>query len=35
VPLDGPRAAPVASAWVLEVEDGRFVAARFVDQPPR
>lgn len=35
VPLDGPRAAPVASTWVLEVEDGRFVAARFVDQPPR
>ena len=35
VPLDGPRAAPVASTWVLEVEGGRFVAARFVDQPPR
>jgi 8-oxo-dGTP diphosphatase len=35
VPLDGPRAAPVASTWVLEVEGGRFVAGRFVDQPPR
>jgi len=35
VPLDGPRAAPVASAWVLEVENGRFVSGRFVDQPPR
>jgi broad specificity phosphatase PhoE len=33
--LDGPRAGPVASTWVLEAEDGRFVAARFVDQPPR
>jgi phosphohistidine phosphatase SixA len=35
VPLDVPLAAPVASTWILEVEDGRFVAARFVDQPPR
>jgi 8-oxo-dGTP diphosphatase len=35
VVLDGPRSAPVASAWVLELEDGRFGAARFVDQPPR
>ncbi len=35
VPLDGPRVAPVASAWVLEVEGGQFVRARFVDQPPR
>ena len=35
VVLDGPRAAPVASIWVLSVEDGRFVGARFVDQPPR
>ena len=35
VPLDGPRAAPVASTWVLEVEGGRFVGGRFVDQPPR
>ena len=33
--LDAPRAAPVASSWVLSVEDGRFVGARFVDQPPR
>lgn len=35
VTLDGPHAAPVASRWVLAVEDGRFVRARFVDQPPR
>ena len=35
VPLDGPAAAPVASSWVLDSEDGRFVRARFVDQPPR
>ena len=33
--LDGPAAAPVASSWVLDVEDGRFVRARFVGQPPR
>jgi phosphohistidine phosphatase SixA len=32
---DGPAAAHVASTWVFEVEDGRFVRARFVDQPPR
>jgi len=35
VALDAPRAAPVASTWVLSVEDGRFIGARFVDQPPR
>jgi 8-oxo-dGTP diphosphatase len=35
VPLDGPRAAPVASTWVLEVEDKRFVGGRYVEQPPR
>jgi broad specificity phosphatase PhoE len=35
VELDGPRAAPVASTWVLTAKDGRFVGARFVDQPPR
>jgi 8-oxo-dGTP diphosphatase len=35
VSLDGPAEAPVASSWVLDVEDGRFVGARFVDQPPR
>jgi 8-oxo-dGTP diphosphatase len=35
VPLDGPRTAPVASTWVLDVEDGRFVAGYFVEQPPR
>jgi phosphohistidine phosphatase SixA len=33
--LDGPRDAPVASTWILAVEDGRFASARFVDQPPR
>jgi len=35
VSLVGPRAAAVASTWVLTVEDGRFVDARFVEQPPR
>ena len=35
VPLDSPRAAPVASTWVLTVEHGRFVGAQFVDQPAR
>ncbi|MCE3287347.1 MAG: putative superfamily hydrolase [Gaiellaceae bacterium] len=35
VGLDAPRAAPVASTWVLSVEDGGFVGAQFVDQPPR
>lgn len=35
VALDGPRDVPVASAWLLEVEAGRFVRARFVEQPPR
>ena len=35
VALDGPRVAPVASAWVLTAIDGRFTQARFVDQPPR
>ena len=35
VQLAGPPDAPVASAWVLEVEDGRFTGARFVEQPPR
>jgi phosphohistidine phosphatase SixA len=35
VRLDGPRAAPVASAWVLDVDGGRFAGGRFVDQPPR
>jgi broad specificity phosphatase PhoE len=33
--LDGPRDAPVASTWILAVEDGRFASARFVDQPTR
>lgn len=33
--LDGPHDVPVASTWVIEVEGGRFVAARFVPQPPR
>ena len=35
VRLDGPIDAPVASAWVLEVDDGRVVGAMFVEQPPR
>lgn len=35
VPLDGPLESPVASAWILEVEDSKVVAARFQPQPPR
>ena len=35
VSLDGPPEAPVASTWVLDVEDGLIVRAQFVDQPPR
>jgi phosphohistidine phosphatase SixA len=35
VPLDGPRAVPVASTWVLDVDGGQFVGGRFVEQPPR
>jgi 8-oxo-dGTP diphosphatase len=35
VPLDGPLDAPVASAWILEIEDAQVVSARFVPQPPR
>jgi 8-oxo-dGTP diphosphatase len=35
VVLDGPRVAPVASTWMLSVEAGRFVGARFVEQPAR
>jgi 8-oxo-dGTP diphosphatase len=34
VVLDGPREAPVASTWALEVEAGRIVGARFVEPPP-
>jgi 8-oxo-dGTP diphosphatase len=34
VTLDGPHDAPVASSWVLAVDEGRFVGAQFVDQPP-
>ena len=33
--LDGPPDAPVASSWVLDVDAGRFVRARFVPPPPR
>jgi 8-oxo-dGTP diphosphatase len=33
--LPGPPEAPIASTWVFTVDDGRFVDARFVDQPPR
>lgn len=35
VPLDGPLVVPVASTWVLAVEDERVVSARFIEQPPR
>jgi 8-oxo-dGTP diphosphatase len=33
VTLDGPRDAPVASTWALEVADGQVVGARFVERP--
>ena len=33
VTLDGPRDAPVASTWALDVVDGRVVGARFVERP--
>lgn len=35
VPLDGPPDVPVASAWILEVEDDRVTGGRFVERPPR
>ena len=35
VTLEGPPDAPVASSWVLDVDAGRVVAARFVPPPPR
>jgi 8-oxo-(d)GTP phosphatase len=35
VRLDGPLDVPVASTWVLEIEDDRVVAGAFVEQPPR
>jgi 8-oxo-dGTP diphosphatase len=35
VVLDGPREAPVASTWVLEIDASRVVGARFVEPPPR
>jgi 8-oxo-(d)GTP phosphatase len=33
VTLDGPRDAPVASTWALEVVDGQVVGALFVERP--
>jgi broad specificity phosphatase PhoE len=33
VTLDGPRDAPVASTWALEVVDGQIVGARFIERP--
>ena len=35
VHLDGPRDAPVASAWILEVEADRFTGGRFMERPQR
>jgi len=35
VRLDGPLDVPVASTWVLDVEDDRVVEGAFVEQPPR
>jgi len=35
VRLDGPLDVPVASTWVLRVEDDRVVEGAFVEQPPR
>jgi phosphohistidine phosphatase SixA len=34
VTLDGPRDAPVASTWALDVVDGHVVGGRFVERPP-
>lgn len=33
VTLDGPRDAPVASTWALDVVDGHVVGGRFVERP--
>jgi broad specificity phosphatase PhoE len=33
VPLDGPFDVPVASAWILAVEDERVSSARFLERP--
>ena len=35
IALDGPREAPVASAWVFEVDSGRFARGHFVPPPSR
>jgi 8-oxo-dGTP diphosphatase len=35
VELDGPLDVPVASAWILEVEDGRIGGGRFLERPQR
>jgi broad specificity phosphatase PhoE len=35
VHIDGPLDVPVASTWILEIEDDRVVGATFVEQPPR
>ena len=35
VRLDGPLDVPVASTWILEVDDERVVAGTFVDRPDR
>jgi 8-oxo-dGTP diphosphatase len=35
VRLEGPLDTPVASAWVLDVEEGRVVEGGFIEQPPR
>jgi hypothetical protein len=35
VRLDGPLDVPVASTWVLGVEDDGVVDGTFVEQPPR
>jgi phosphohistidine phosphatase SixA len=35
VRLDGPLDVPVASTWVLDIDDGRVVGGAFVEQPPR
>lgn len=33
VRLDGPLDSPIASAWVLEIDDDRVVGAAFVERP--
>ena len=35
VRLDGPLDVPIASAWLLEIEDDQVIGGAFVERPPR